>query len=288
MSARWFLVGMAAAAVACGGPNTPSPPDPPTVGPATPPVVQSITVPTSRVEAGQDIAITAVVTDAETPLGQLVYTWSANVGTITGFGATVTWRHPTGLTQGVDVVITLTVVDTYDAVENNQIVQKQFIVVGTSQPFRVHDSVAETFELARKFLVDLFGNSSVPADDCMVDFADTCATAPEGKIEELAQIVEHRRDYVVVSATLLAQYVRWNSAEFGAVHTAMLYRDHPVDSPMIGTTCGDFEITVIYVGNRWWICQSFFRREDTTGCPSSDNTGGVARVMGRGRGVSIK
>jgi hypothetical protein len=135
--------------------------------------------------------------------------------------------------------------------------------------------------------VDLFGNSSVPAEACMVDFSETCATADNGKIEELQQIVEHRQGYVVVSATKLAQRVAWRRADFGSVHTVMLYRDHPVNSSFIGTTCGDFEVTVVYVGSRWWICQSFFNEDDTSGCPSSDNTGGVGRVM-RKRGGAGK
>lgn len=283
----WFVVVAVTAVMAtsCGGPNRPTPPPPPVVGPATPPTVRSIAVPTSRVETGQDITITAVVEDAETPLSQLTYVWTANVGTITGSGTTATWRHAAGLQQGADVVVTLMVVDTYDAIVNNQIVKQDFFVLSQAAPFRVHDSAAEVMELGRKFLVDLFGNSSVPAEACMVDFSETCANADNGKIEELQQIVEHRQGYVVVSATKLAQRVAWHRADFGSVHTVMLYRDHPVNSSFIGTTCGDFEVTVVYVGDRWWICQSFFNEEDTSGCPSSDNTGGVGRIMRKRGGV---
>jgi hypothetical protein len=120
----------------------------------------------------------------------------------------------------------------------------------------------------------------------MVDFADACATADNGKADELTQIEAHRRDYVVISATALSQRVSWRRADFGSVHTLMLYQDRPINSSFIGTTCGDFEVTVIYVGDRWWICQSFFNEDDTAGCPASANDGGVARVMRRGRGVA--
>lgn len=268
---------------ACSGPTTPPPPPDP--GPATAPVIRAITVPTSRVEAGQDIAITATVEDAETPLTQLTFQWAASAGTITGSGTTATWRMPEGITAGVDVTITLIVIDTYNTIVNNQLVQRQFSVPGTSAPFRVHDSEAETMELGRKFLVDLFGNSSVPPEACMVDFSDTCATADNGKIDELQQIVEHRQGYVVISADVLTQRVAWRRADFGSVHTTMLYRDRPINSPLIGTTCGDFEVTVVYVGNRWWICQSFFNEDDTSGCPAALNTGGVGRVMRKGGGA---
>lgn len=271
-------------AAACGTP-TQSPPPPPVVGPATAPVIRSITVPTSRVEAGQDVAITAVVEDAETPLTALTYVWTASAGTISGTGTTATWRMPAGITAGVNVTVTLTVTDTYDAVENNVIVKRQFIVPQTSAAFRVHDSVAETKELARKFLIDLFGNSSVQPEDCMVDFADACAHQQEGKINELEQVRAHRRDYVVYAATMLAQRAEWARADFGTVHSAVLYNDQKIGDPPKAPTCGDFFVTVIYLGGRWWICESYFNRFDTSHCPASTDNAGVGRVLRSGGGV---
>src|SRR5690606_16652062 len=111
---------------ACGSPTAPTPPPPGPVGPATPPVIKSIAVPAARVETGQDITITAIVEDAETPLDRLVYKWAASAGTITGTGARATWRMPAGITKGVDVTIALTVVDTYDAIVGNQVVTRDF------------------------------------------------------------------------------------------------------------------------------------------------------------------
>jgi hypothetical protein len=133
--------------------------------------------------------------------------------------------------------------------------------------------------LARKFLVDLFGNSSVPAEACVVDFADLCANRGEGKINELQEIVAHRAGYVVISAQILNQKVVFTSPDFGSVHSATLYMDRPKTSKAEGITCGDFEVTVIYVGGRWWICESFFNEEDTSSCPTRSNDGGVARVL---------
>ena len=63
-SARFGARARLAAAVAvivgasCSGPTKPGPPPPPTVGPATPPIIKSIAVPSSRVEAGTDVPIT--------------------------------------------------------------------------------------------------------------------------------------------------------------------------------------------------------------------------------------
>src|SRR5690606_41498169 len=110
----------------CATTAGPPPPAPGPVGPATPPVIKSIAVPAARVETGQDITITAIVEDAETPLDRLVYKWAASAGTITGTGAKATWRMPAGITKGVDVTIALTVVDTYDAIVGNQVVTRDF------------------------------------------------------------------------------------------------------------------------------------------------------------------
>ena len=135
-------------AAACSGPTTPPPTPPTDPGPQTAPVIRAITVPTSRVEAGVDIALSATVEDAETPLTQLTYQWAASAGTITGSGTTATWTIPKGITAGVDVTVTLTVIDNYQALVNNQLVPRQHVVVGTATPFRVHDSEAELLHLA--------------------------------------------------------------------------------------------------------------------------------------------
>ena len=269
-------------------PTGPTPPPPPVVGPATPPIIRSIEVPTSRIEAGVNVTITAVVEDAETPLAQLAYQWTANTGTITGSGATAIWQIPKGLKAGVDVVVTLTVTDTYDAVVNNVIVKQQFVVARPSAAFRVHDSEAEVKELARKFLVDLFGNTNVPPQACMVDFADVCANYGNGRIEELKQIQDHRAGTVLISSQLLNQDVRFFRPDFGAVHSAMLYTGYTPTDPRITSGCGDYEVTMVYVGNRWWICESFFNEDDLSHCPANSNTGEFAQVLrkilGRGKG----
>ena len=191
------------------------------------------------------MAITSVVEDAETPLAQLTYQWTASAGTISGTGAAATWQMPKGITSGVDVVITLTVVDTYDAVVNNVVVKQQFVVTKASAAFRVHDSVAEVKALATKFLVDLFGNSSVPPAACVVDFADVCANLPEGKVNELEEIVRHRELVVLTNSQVMNQIAQLLGPNFGTVHSAMLYTGHPTDSMVISSICADFEVTVI-------------------------------------------
>lgn len=244
-------------AAACKGPTKP---DPPVVGPATPPIVRSITVPAARVETGQDVMISAVVEDAETPLLQLMYIWSANAGMITGSGASVTWRHEPGIKAGVNVVITLTVVDKYQAVENNVIVEREFRVVSQAAPFRVHDSSAEMKELARRFLVDLFGNSSIPPEGCLVDFSDTCASVANGKNDERDDIIMHRQKVIVQSVTMHSQMISFPTSSTAIVVSDTTFTDLWLDDMKVRDNRDEFVITGVYEASRWWICQSYVDR----------------------------
>ncbi|MGE3344599.1 MAG: hypothetical protein AB7L71_14310 [Vicinamibacterales bacterium] len=280
MRLRAAIAGWVVALVASGCSSPTAPPKPPVVDPSSAPLIQSISVPTSRVETGQNVAISAEVVDAETPLTQLVYAWTASAGTITGTGATATWTHPAGITSGVDVTVTLTVTDTYDAVENNQIVKKQYVVSRTSSAFRVHDSEAESKELARRFLIDLFGNSNIPAGECLIDFADVCADVDYGKNDEFDDIVENRQLVNIRSATMMLQRLDWRSADFGHVHNAVVYDDYYLDGRPKAPTCGDFEITVVYVNGRWWICTSRYFSQDQTGCPAGVDNAVAVRTLG--------
>jgi hypothetical protein len=172
----------------------------------------------------------------------------------------------------------------YDAVVNNVVVKQQFVVVKTSAPFRVHDSVAEVKELARKFLVDLFGNTSVAPEACMVDFADVCANLTEGKVHELQEIVRHRETTVLTDSQVLNQIAQILGPDFGTVHSAMLYTGHTTSSNVITSLCADFEITVVYVGNRWWICESYFHPNDHSFCPGPANDSELARAFRKALG----
>src|SRR5581483_10409956 len=58
-----------------------------------PPVIQSITVP-SRADSGDDVMMSAVVTDQETNPASLTYQWSSTGGGFTGAGASVHWLAP--------------------------------------------------------------------------------------------------------------------------------------------------------------------------------------------------
>ncbi|MDA1307781.1 MAG: hypothetical protein O2917_11025, partial [Acidobacteria bacterium] len=136
-----------------------------------------------------------------------------------------------------------------------------FVVAGTSASFRVHDSEAELRELARKFLLDLFGNSSVLPEACLVDFA-TVGRCAAGRDAELADIRDHRELVVVLSAQLFAQTVTQHSPTEATVVSEARFDDRWLNPPPgqaeFDYTHADFITTAIYDGGRWWLCESTF------------------------------
>lgn len=249
---------------------------------AMPPVIKSISVPANRQEAGVNIIVSAVVEDLSPSASPLLYEWAANVGVVIGNGPVATFRLAPGKQKGVDVVITLTVVKRYlKGVANNAYVAQEFRVVAQAAPFRVHDSVAEQKELARKFLIDLFGNSAVPPLACLVDFSDVGRCA-KGKADELEDITAHRRDYIVIAAKIFSQYVVFTGPDSGEVHSDASFTDVKItgnDPPMAGDARGDFWLTTVYESKRWWLCESHF---------TPPGTSGVATIKrSRGRTVPI-
>ncbi len=257
MRERLFLL-IVLGVAGCSSPTPPGPIIPPTVKITTPPVVRSVTAPTTRVEAGQEFAIAAVVEDAETPLTNLTYVWSANTGTVTGTGAAAVWRQPLGLKAGVDVVITLTVIEKYRAVENNVIVDREYRVVGQAAPFRVHDSAAEMKELSRKFLLDLFGNSKIPPSACLVDFSGSSGRCANGKADELKDITENRQLVEIISGRIHTQHYVPEGPNAARVFNFAEFYSILKSNGVGGYAIGDFIITGVYEGNRWWICESNF------------------------------
>ena len=107
---------------ACGGSsNSPTPvqqpqsPGPPSSGPSVnlAPIVESISASSDRVEVDNEITLTAIVKDQETPVDQLKYEWKAPAGTFTGDGASVKWRAPKDVKTPADYEITLVVTELY-------------------------------------------------------------------------------------------------------------------------------------------------------------------------------
>jgi hypothetical protein len=269
---RWTRVLSAAVVAAtlvaaCSGPApvTPTPtPSPalPVPAPATPPVVKAVTTGVTRVEVDQDVAVTADIEDAEKAPSQLTFIWTASVGTIQGGGPTATWRLPKGTAMTpADVVITVTVVDAYQVVENGQLVSREYRVSGNAAPFRVHDSIAEISKIAVTFLVDYFGNSNISPDDCLVDFSDDC----DGKELEYEDIVMNRNDRLIYSAQAVVTDVTLTGPDAASVVAWCRFEDEELATGLKGVASGDCLLTAVYEQKRWWLCSSNFVADDGFG-----------------------
>lgn len=236
---------------------TPTPtPSQPVVN--APPVIQSITVGTTRAEVGQDVTLTAAVADAETPVDKLSFVWTAPVGQFSGSGATVTWRLPQGAAATpVDVAATLQVVEQYQDVDSaGRPITRENRVSADAAPIRVHDSPAEIATISIRFLVDYFGNSSVSPDTCLGDFSDNC----RGKADERNDIEANRRNFVILSAAAHVDSIAFDSAMTSAdVVAPCTFHDKRLDTGALGTSDGDCLLTAVYENRRWWLCESHFR-----------------------------
>ena len=114
-----------------------------------PPVIASIVArgarpnePQNFADVGEEITVTATVTDPDTPSEQLVFHWTADTGTFTDSGATVKWRAPTDATAPAAITLSLSVADN----TGNS--------ATSSTTISLHDSVKEIGDLAREFLLD--------------------------------------------------------------------------------------------------------------------------------------
>jgi hypothetical protein len=244
---------------ACGdAPTQPGPIQRPAPQP-TPnqaPVVESITVSTQRAEADTDVTVTATVRDAETAIDQLRFDWSADAGAFSGTGASVRWRLPRGASTPGDHTLRLTVVETYGTA--------QHAIAASSPAIRVHDSPTELGDMAMRFL-GLFANSSVPADEAVREFSDSCA----GKQVERRDVQNNRRDFEVLSSrlTLMSARVSVPWAQ-GAIAVSCEFSSRRKNCPSgapsscrVGTidnVKGTCRLTAVYEQQRWFLCTSQF------------------------------
>ncbi len=192
---------LAALTASCGG--TPTAPDPvvppPPVVVNTPPVIGKFTVqgnrskePASFADLLESVPVSVAVTDAESPIAELTFNWSATTGTFTGTGPQVTWKAPGSAVTPVDVTLSLEVVETYKSagkIETNR--------VTGSTTLSLHDSTNEVGTMAWKFLLD-FSDSNKPVAEVMQNFEPTCY----GTAEETVQVALNRQNFQIKSYTV--------------------------------------------------------------------------------------
>jgi hypothetical protein len=260
---RFALPAALAFVVACGGsPTDPEPVNPPPA-PNQAPNIDSITTSVQRAEIGDSVTVTASVRDAETPVDQLIFEWSADNGTFSGQGASVTWRPADNAATPADVTIRLTVRDVYGSAPAGG-TRPEHRVSASGNPIRLHNSQRELGELAMRFLND-FATSSVSPEACVRDFSDSCG----GKTDELSEIRDNRVTYDIVSSSLHLRGVSVATSRMSGnmnVDCAFTsrYKRCPPNTPncQIGgleSVSGSCVMTAVYEQNRWWLCQSNFQ-----------------------------
>lgn len=234
--------------------------------PNTAPVIKSLTASDARAEVGIPLTVTAIVEDAETPVANLTYTWTADTGSFTGTGASVTWVAGQEAKTPADVVLKLTVTEKY----TNGTVPAENTVTSTAT-VHLNNSPKELAEMSLRFLTD-FGNSSVSADKCVSEFSPTCA---RDKNDELDDITKDRHDFLHLSSSCRNTGVSLSADRRAAtVHTFCSFSvrvitrtpetsgcmSNPSACPFggEGTAQGDFWTTGVYEGGRWWLCQSHY------------------------------
>jgi hypothetical protein len=242
-------------------PIDPTPiPDPTPLPPNNAPRITALAVSTDRVEVGEEITLTATVLDDETAPDELKYEWQATAGSFTGTGRVVKWVAPTSANTPAVYTILLTVVDQYGS--GSQMREHR----ATAETSRIHvdDSPKTVRAVAEEFLRDFATNSMSP-DLCVRNFSDSAACR-RGKQSELEDIIDVRRDYVMLSHKFSVSNVRINMSRTRAtVSGGCEFRSRRKRDNSIVVPAGTCELTLVNENYRWWLCESSMHDRNSAG-----------------------
>jgi len=222
--------------------------------PATnaPPTITSLTSSGPRVEADEEVQLTASVQDAETPIDQLVYDWSAKPvnGVFNGNGRVVRWRAP-HLQPTPDLyTITLNVTENFTA--NGQPQQNK---AASTVQVHYNDSYREIATIGRRFLTSLFPDYSVSPDQAVQDFTDSCP----GKAAEREDVANNRANFHILSGTYAISSLDLNADKtFGSVSGTCVFHDIPTATGKEEIVTGICSLTAVYENWQWYLCDSHF------------------------------
>ncbi|MGC4081220.1 MAG: IPT/TIG domain-containing protein [Vicinamibacterales bacterium] len=247
----------------------------------TPPIVTSLTAASSRGNAplsyanvGETLTMSAIVSDAETPVSALAFEWTADAGTIAGNGTTVTWHAPaTARTASVR----LTVTESYSAPDANGLPQTRTHVVSANVSINVHDEASEIGGMARTFL-ERFSQSAISPDAAMVDFKDGCGVGGHGRRDEYDQVTANRRNWRIIEWSVGAPSVSvafkgaspfrtrsadaWARVDVRWVSVCLTSESDcgGVSEGAVSAVSGVDWVTSEYdaATKRWWLCDSDF------------------------------
>ena len=253
----------------CGDSPPPTRPTPPN----TPPSIVGLSAqgtrraePPNLADIGEELVVTATVTDAETAVDRLSFEWSSPTGTFSGQGPVVRWRAPASIPGPTVVTLRVRVVDGDQRTER-------------SVDVRVHDHVREVGDMAHLFLSD-FSDSSVPVAVVMRNFLPGCY----GTADEQSDVEIVRRNYLHVSTRLDPPVV---TVDFDG---RCPYQNRPGDACSVSFVRwetrripsgereiveGHDQVAAVYRQDRWWLCDSRWDGRLVTG------TGTLHRLLSR-------
>lgn len=232
-----------------------------------PPVIRSIrglgtrrNMPANFADLDDELTITAIVEDAETPIAQLTYEWSAAGGAFTGTGPEVKWRAPGSGAREYE--LKLAVIEKYQGTDANGLpTPKENRVEGTVK-IAVHDSRREVSDMAFDFLVD-FSQQRLSPEQVIRNFSGSC----RGTDDELADVQRNQREKTINTYRVDPPSVDVN---FGGscrdrgrggdacAYVNVEWRSTDKASGRTETARGVDQVAAIYQGGRWWLCSSDF------------------------------
>lgn len=204
----------------------------------------------------ETVDVAATVTDAETPVDQLTYQWTATAGTFSGTGRQVTWTAPDSASTPTTVTITLRVVETYGTNQSHQVTATQTVAL--------HDSAAEVGRMSREFLIAFSTTSIKDWQVVMKDFNRSACPVPSEYDDEKEQVENHYTNFTMHDFDVGGAGV---TLAFGGTCAYGLPGDACVTVPVMwdstgpsgrSSTSGIDHLTAVYstAGTRWWLCSS--------------------------------
>jgi len=241
-----------------------------------PPVIASIVVrgvkpnePAQFADIDEPVSVSATVTDAETAVADLAFTWSSDVGTFSGTGPTVTWIAPHSYATPGDVTLTLAVVERLQGTGSAASIETGENRVTRTTTVRVHNSVKEVGDLASDFLSG-FSRQLDPAYVTR-NFTSSCS----GAAAERADVAGNQQDvrityYKLGAPTTVVGFTgrcpfrnapgdacSQVPAEWHSLIKAAIYK--PEYRPYIGKTqvvTGVDQVTAVLENDQWKLCDS--------------------------------
>ena len=227
--------------------------------------------PAQFADLDEQIDVSAVVADAETPGADLTYEWSSNAGgTFSGSGPSVKWRAPLSPPLiPINASLTLTVIERFASVDAAGLPVTQENRVSKTIEVSVHDSKSEIGAMARQFLLDFSDSSITDVSTILRNFTDDLPACRAAKNAEGSEIESNRQNYVITSSTVGNADVTINFQGICPVHT--VYGDAcafvPVDwrstwkaTGLPEHVRGTDQVSAVYLPaqSRWRLCGSDF------------------------------